>query len=352
VQASSLQLRTRLLVSFAVVGLLAGIGAGALYAYDSSRENRLANGVVIAGFDVGGMDARLARLDLGRALLPRLQRPLVVQYGLRRFVLRPEQADFSVAIAGAVNQALEKSREGGLFHRVYRELSGGSVPQKLVPQAAVSREAVAGWVERLAKRIHRPPVAARLVPSVTSLRIVPGRDGVALRTAALTNEIAKRMTSLSAPRALIALTRPVPPKVSAATLPRRYPFFITIDRSAKRLHLWEHLKLAKTYVIAVGRVGLETPAGLYRIEDKQVNPSWHVPLSSWAGSLAGQVIPPGPADPLKARWMGFYDGSGIHGTDDIGSLGSAASHGCIRMAIPDAIQLYDIVPLHTPIFIS
>jgi lipoprotein-anchoring transpeptidase ErfK/SrfK len=52
------------------------------------------------------------------------------------------------------------------------------------------------------------------------------------------------------------------------------------------------------------------------------------------------TIPPGPQDPLKARWMGFNGGAGIHGTDDIGSLGSAASHGCIRMAIPDVVALY------------
>jgi lipoprotein-anchoring transpeptidase ErfK/SrfK len=104
-------------------------------------------------------------------------------------------------------------------------------------------------------------------------------------------------------------------------------------------------------VIAVGRVGLETPAGLYQINDKQIDPSWHVPRSARAGSRAGRVLPPGPADPLKAPWMGFYDGAGIHGTDDISSLGTAASHSCIRMSIPDVIELYNLVPLHTPIFL-
>ena len=345
-------MRTRLLVAVAAVALLAGTGAGALSAYDSSRASRLANGVVIGGFDVGGMDARLARLELSRVLIPRLERPLVVNHGPRRFVLRAEQVEFSVAIAGAVNSALERSRQGGFFDRVYRELSGGAVGVQLVPRTAVSRAAAVAWVKRVAKQVYRPPRNARVVPSSTCLQIVQGRDGVALRTAPLTNAIVRRMTSLSARRVLVAPTRPVAPRVSARTLAKRYPFFITISRSQKRLRLWERLKLRKTYLIAVGRVGLETPAGLYRIEDKQVNPSWHVPLSSWAGSLAGRVIPPGPADPLKARWMGFYEGAGIHGTSDIGSLGSAASHGCIRMSIPDVIELYGIVPLHTPIFIA
>ena len=43
-----------------------------------------------------------------------------------------------------------------------------------------------------------------------------------------------------------------------------------------------------------------------------------------AGDLAGKVIPPGPDDPIKARWMGIFDGAGIHGTTDTASLGSAA----------------------------
>jgi lipoprotein-anchoring transpeptidase ErfK/SrfK len=98
--------------------------------------------------------------------------------------------------------------------------------------------------------------------------------------------------------------------------------------------------------------GLETPAGLYKIQDKQVNPSWHVPNSPWAGKLAGKVIPPGPDDPIKARWMGFNGGAGIHGTAEVGSLGSAASHGCVRMAIPDVEELYDQVDVGTPVYVA
>ncbi len=77
-----------------------------------------------------------------------------------------------------------------------------------------------------------------------------------------------------------------------------------------------------------------------------------MPNSPWAGKLAGKVIPPGPDDPIKARWMGIFDGAGIHGTDEIGSLGSAASHGCVRMAIPDVEALYDQVDVGTPVFIA
>ena len=89
------------------------------------------------------------------------------------------------------------------------------------------------------------------------------------------------------------------------------------------------------------------------MQNKAENPAWHVPNSDWAGDLAGKVIPGGRADnPLKARWLGIYNGAGIHGTDAIGSLGTAASHGCIRMAIPDVEELYDKVPVQTPVYIQ
>jgi lipoprotein-anchoring transpeptidase ErfK/SrfK len=144
----------------------------------------------------------------------------------------------------------------------------------------------------------------------------------------------------------------VQPKVTTKELAKRYPRVITINRGAFKLTLYHDLKPVKTYTIAVGRQGLETPAGRYNIQDKQINPSWHVPNSAWAGDLAGKVIPPGPQDPIKARWMGIAGGAGIHGTDDVGSLGSAASHGCIRMAIPDVEALFDKVEVGDPVFIA
>ena len=82
-----------------------------------------------------------------------------------------------------------------------------------------------------------------------------------------------------------------------------------------------------------------------------MNPSWHVPNSAWAGDLAGKVIPPGPQDPIKARWLGIFNGAGIHGTVETGSIGHAVSHGCIRMLIPDVIQVYDWVPVGAPVYI-
>jgi lipoprotein-anchoring transpeptidase ErfK/SrfK len=76
-------------------------------------------------------------------------------------------------------------------------------------------------------------------------------------------------------------------------------------------------------------------------------------MSDWAGSLQGQVIPGGaPNNPLKARWLGIADGVGIHGTSEDWSIGSRASHGCIRMHVGDVVDLYPRVPVGTKVLIK
>ena len=65
------------------------------------------------------------------------------------------------------------------------------------------------------------------------------------------------------------------------------------------------------------------------------------------------MIPGGtPENPLKARWLGIFDGAGIHGTDDVGSIGTAASHGCIRMRIPDVRSSTTRCRSDAPVYIA
>jgi lipoprotein-anchoring transpeptidase ErfK/SrfK len=151
-------------------------------------------------------------------------------------------------------------------------------------------------------------------------------------------------------------TRTLKPAVSSDQLAAKYPAVLVLHRNAFQLSLYKNLKLAKTYDVAVGMVGLETPAGLYHIQNKAVNPAWTEPNSDWvAPADRGKVVPGGsPENPLKARWLGIFNGAGIHGIDpsEYGSIGHAASHGCVRMRIPDVIDLYPQVPVGAPIYIA
>src|SRR5919198_2476172 len=346
-------MKTRIFtIGFAAVLLVLGAGAGGLYAYDSSHSDVIAKGVKAGGVDVGGLSASRARDVLRRSLGPKLSSDVVLLSHNRRWTLSPARIDARLGVDRMVREALAQSRKGNFLDRAMRDLRGKKVKASVPLRVAHSRAKLYGFIGVIAKEIDRKPVDAEIHPSGLALSWTPSHDGVAVQRRFLAARILRMLHDPNARHVALVPTRTLRPHVSTARLAYKYQTFITIDRAHFRLRLWKDLKLARTYTIAVGRQGLETPAGLYEINDRQVNPSWHVPNSAWAGDLAGRVIPPGPEDPIKARWMGIYAGAGIHGTDDIGSLGTAASHGCIRMSIPDVEELYDQVPLQTPVFIQ
>jgi lipoprotein-anchoring transpeptidase ErfK/SrfK/uncharacterized membrane protein len=341
----------RLSIGLAVLAIVL-VGAIAAYAYDHSRRDTIADGVRVGGIDVGGLQPAAARARLRRTLLHALRKPVVVTNGHRRFVLGARAAAVAVDVDGLVDRALARSRQGSFFARVGREATGGAIDVDLQPRVSYSHAALARFVAQVGSELDRAPRDASIAFAPASLAPVAARDGVEVDARSLRVGVAHALATPEAPHTLRAHVHTTAPKVTTDGLVAKYGTIITVDRTNFRLRLWKRLKLSKTYEIAVGRAGLETPAGVYTIEDKQVNPSWHVPNSTWAGKLAGKVIPPGPADPIKARWMGIADGAGIHGTDEIDSLGSAASHGCIRMAIPDVIDLYDRTPYGTTVYIA
>jgi lipoprotein-anchoring transpeptidase ErfK/SrfK len=331
-----------------VVVLLA---AGA-YAYDSSQKDKIADGVTIAGVDVGGLDAEEAGAAVRRHLLLPLRRSLEVSYDGQSWALPGARLKVRAAVDAAVEHALDESREGGLPTRLVRYVTGGEVDKPVSAQITYSKPAINKFVRRVADEVNREAKNATVKPTADSLEVVAGKNGRKLRDNRLTRELEHAVLDAGAPHTVVAAVHTIKPAVTKGEVAAEFPSYLTLDRSTFQLRLWEHLKLAKTYTVAVGQEGLETPAGLYHIQEKEENPSWHVPDSAWAGDLAGQVIPPGPEDPIKARWMAIFEGAGIHGTEETESLGSAASHGCVRMSIPDVEELYDRVEVGTPIYIG
>lgn len=121
---------------------------------------------------------------------------------------------------------------------------------------------------------------------------------------------------------------------------------LVLNLSARRVSVYWGDMLVASYAVAVGREGWNTPTGEFSVFQKQVNPAWEHPFT-------GEVLPPGPDNPLGARWIGFWsDGTnsiGFHGTPDESVIGSAVSHGCVRMHNEDVLALYELVGLDTPV---
>lgn len=323
----------------------------AILIIDSARSDVIADDVRIGTLDVGGMDRDEARALVQRELGDSVANPVTATYRKQRFVLRPADAQAKLDAAASVDAAIARSREGNPFSRV---LAGADARGTVTPRVSFSRAAVQDFAGRVAKRLDRGARDADIEWRDGKLDRTRARSGLEVQRARLVETLASVMSNPASRR-----TIDVPVKVTERPdrtfedLAKRYPTVIAVDRDSKQLRLYKNLQLEHKYRIAVGKGGNETTAGRYKIQEKKVNPEWNAPDSDWAGELAGQTIPAGdPRNPLEARWMGFNASQGIHGTADIESLGSAASHGCIRMAVKDVKELYSKVEMGAPVFVQ
>jgi lipoprotein-anchoring transpeptidase ErfK/SrfK len=340
-----------------VVAVAAGLAivlGAAMFLYDHSRRGTIARGVTIDGVSVGGLSEGAALAKVQREVVDPLNRPVTVGSSTHTWTLDPRQARLTVDTRNTVEQALHASREGSIFTRTFRELFGGSLHRNVPLPVQYSHRAVRELTARVRAAVERPAQDATVQPTASGLDTVPAQDGLTVRSQQLGGRIEYALAGVAGRARDVAVpVQRVRPKVTTSQLASQYPAYIVIDRADFRLMFYSHLHLAKTYEIAVGMEGLETPAGLHHIEWKEENPPWLVPNKAWAGALAGKTIPPGPEDPLKARFMSFEGGAGIHGIDpsEYSSIGHDASHGCVRMRIPDVISLYSVTPVGTPVYI-
>ena len=125
---------------------------------------------------------------------------------------------------------------------------------------------------------------------------------------------------------------------------------IVIRRGSRKLYLYNKTKFVRRFDIAVGMPATRRRSAATASSRRKRNPTWDPPSSPWAEGLG--PIPPGPGNPLGTRWIGTSAPAiGIHGTPQPWTVGTAASHGCIRMRIPEVEWLFPRVKVGTPIFI-
>jgi hypothetical protein len=308
----------------------------AITAPASGQDQRIKPGISAAGIDLSGLTVPEAAARLDQALAPRLQGDMILGAAGVPWKLTMAEAQLKLDSTRTAKRAL------------YAKAGVTAVPPAIVH----SRTAVRTFVERVASRVRKAPRNATIKLTVRHIFREKSRHGRALPIDATRAAIDAQLDDPAAPRKVHARLQKVRAKVTFANLAHVYNTVITIDRPHFKLRLFKGLKFFKSYGIAVGMAGLETPAGRYAIQNKQVNPAWHVPNAAWAGALAGQVIPGGaPNNPLRARWLGIANGVGIHGTAEDWSIGTRASHGCIRMHVGDVIDLFRRVPVGAPVLI-
>jgi len=301
-----------------------------------AQSTTIAPGVSAGGVDLSGLTADQATAKLHSALDKKLAETLFLGAGGRLFHLTATEAGVKFDAAQTAQDALAAK-------------ANTKVPLELSHDDA----AVRAFVSDVKAKVLHPARNATLRITLHHMIVRRSKAGLRLDGTGVTKLITKTLEDPSASRTLHTPLVPVRAAVNVIDLQRKYRTVLTADKAQRKLRLFKNLKIAKTYGIAIGQPAYPTPSGFFHITSKQVNPTWSVPNSPWAGELAGTTVEGGSAaNPLKARWMGITDGVGIHGTGEDWSIGQAASHGCLRMHVSDVIALFKRVPVGTPILIK
>jgi hypothetical protein len=323
----------------AALAALAAVPASSAQEQPAERPERLPDHATIAGVHVGGLGPRGAERAVRTALAPVWEAPLHVRApGLRR-TLRPAEAGARVDYDWMVDAAFRLAAEGRYV----------SVPFDV----DVDPDRLTAATRRIAAGYRRAGRNARVRFGIRQVVRIRHRTGRALDARALRRALLRELLRATPPDRVVRARRVrVLPPITTGDLRRIHHTYVSVDRRTFTLRLFKRLRVAHVYRVAIGAAGYETPRGMRRVLEKQVNPAWHAPNRPWAGEYAGRTIPPGdPRNPLKARWLGLGGGVGIHGTAEEWSIGTRASHGCIRMRVRDVKHLYPRVPVGTPVLI-
>ena len=285
----------------------------------------LAKGVKIGGISVGGLNAEAARVHVERVF----ERPVLFVDGKKRWRAGPVSLGARPHIGLALRRAL---RARG--------------PKKIPLRVTFNRVRLTGYIARLDKHLSRPAQNSELV-GLSDFRpvISDARPGLAIERAEMVARIEYVLRSPHRQPIPLAV-RQVEPTVT----PESFGPIIVIKTVSHELLFYEGTSLDRTFTVATGQAAYPTPSGQWTIVDMRRDP-WWIPPPDSAWAQGAKPIPPGPGNPLGTRWMGLSAPYvGIHGTPDAASLGYSESHGCIRMAIPDAEWLFEQVHVGTPVF--
>ena len=280
----------------------------------------------------------IARHLLVGGLSPAQATAMVKAFFARPVTIRVAGASTLLASPKALGAA---AYVGDAVKRARISRPGANVPLKVdAPRASIDR-----YVQRLARRFDRARVDSRLLLRGSAPFVTADKTGRELKQEPLRRDLYRSVKTHTRQPLTARLVKLVP-AVTRASI----GYVIVIRRGVNRLQLYDGMKLRRTFGVATGQAQFPTPLGRFQIVVKWRHPWWYPPASDWAKDA--KPIPPGPGNPLGTRWMGISAPAvGIHGTPDAASIGYSASHGCIRMLIPEVEWLFEQVEIGTTVFI-
>jgi lipoprotein-anchoring transpeptidase ErfK/SrfK len=332
-----------LIVAILCVAALVG-GGTAAFANDALRRPHFFPGTRIGGVYVGGQPLDVAEQNLRRVFVDPLHKPMSLVAPDTTSTTTPWDLGLRIDVGEVIATTFARQQAMPLPQRLWRWVRGdrsSNVPLgPLVDKAALKR-----MLSGLAQRVDRPVRDASIDIDSGRLRIVPEQFGRQLDVDAAAKRVAAALTEGDGSVQLPVHT--TQPQHRAADFEQ----VIVIREYSDVLDLYQKGELVHSYGVATGMAAYPTPHGHFFIVGKQMNPSWINPHRSWSADMP-EYIPPGPENPLGTRAMQLdADAIYIHGTPNDSSIGSHASHGCIRMHMGDAEDLFQRVAVGTPVLI-
>lgn len=333
-----------------VLSVLALLGGGATFAairYDRGGADTILPGITIDGVQVGRMTRSEAIVAVRAQASVRLDSELTVHAGGRAWTATAKNLGVHADVSGAVDEALEVSRSMSLVSRVYHRISDEPVHRSISVGWRYAQGKVNAFVQGVADDVAVAPRNASVSLDGTEVRFHHAKAGRALKTDLATEQILATLRDTSNATLDLA-TKPVAPKIRDDEVGTT----IVIDKELNTLALYQGFELDRRYSVATAMAPYETPSGTWTIIDKAEDPTWTNPAPDTWGADLPLTIPPGPGNPLGTRAL-YLNAPGIriHGTYDSGSIGTHASHGCIRMNIDDIEEMYPMVPVGSKVLV-
>lgn len=267
-----------------------------------------------------------------------------------KVVVKGAGQEHAVAASTAV-KALTLNSES-LLDAIYK-VETTTTPTLVKPTWTANKTAIATWTAAFTKKVRAKPVNAKryVDKKKRRLKVKAEKNGYKVNQTAVTDKIAKRLADEAnggSAYTVWSVHTVKKPKITRKNIGKA----ILVVLKERRVYLYKHTKVAKKYRCAIGTRSYPTPTGTFKIVQKRYRPTWVNPAPNGWGSNMPRSIAPGTRNPLGLRALNLnVSGIRIHGTNKISSIGTAASHGCIRLTNKNVIDLYKRVSVGTPVYI-
>ena len=309
-------------------------------------------GVTVVGQNLSGMTESQARSAILQAVSAPMLRPVTVTGDNKTWIFNPATV-VRINVDEMLDEAYAPRRTATFVTRLEHQVRDEPLPADIKPSYSIDTTAIAAWVAQASGEINHEPKDAKRKIVKYSFKITPSIYGATVDQQASTQQISAALTAetaLANPNRVVALPIAV---AKPHVLESSFKTAIIVSISRCKIYLFKGAKLVKKYSCAPGRPAFPTPTGDFKVDSKLANASWYNPHSAWSAGMP-EVIGPGPSNPMGVRKIGInYPGVFMHGvpSGEFDSIGTQASHGCMRMFPSQVLDLFGRVKVGDPVFI-